>query len=103
MVLIDAIIRSTALEKTITALKAAGVKGMTFAEVKGLGEELDLYRSYSFHTRLQLLVPEDDENRIVDLILAQTSTGTQGDGLIMVHPISRAIKIRTKRSCSATN
>ncbi len=95
MIYITAIIRRTALERTVSALDKIGVRGITITDVRGLGEELDLYRTYAFHARLEVLAHDNEEERITDAILAETSQGIPGDGLIMSWPVKRAIRIRT--------
>lgn len=47
MKIVTAIIRSISLEKVVKGLKETGIKGITISEVKGLGEEIILYKPYS--------------------------------------------------------
>ena len=104
MKLIIAIIKPFKLEEVRDALTAIGVHGMTIAEVKGYGRQkghTEIYRGaeYAVHflpkVRLEIAVPDDQADRVIDAITAAAKTGQIGDGKIFVTDISRAVRIRT--------
>jgi nitrogen regulatory protein P-II 2 len=104
MKLIIAIIKPFKLDEVRDALTAIGVHGMTIAEVKGYGRQkghTEIYRGaeYAVHflpkVRLEVAVPDDQEDRVIDAITAAAKTGQIGDGKIFVTDITRAIRIRT--------
>ncbi len=100
MKLITAIIRSICLEKVVTGLKKSGVKGITISEVKGVGEEIVLYKPYSVHHKIEIILPEKKVDKVIETILALAHTGEPGDGVITVQKIEELIKIRTGEKAS---
>ena len=95
MKLITAIVRSTCLDDIMKSLEEIGVKGMTITEVKGIGEQVELFRPYTIHKRIELFVPDERVEEISKVILEHARTGLAGDGLIAVFPIDYMIKVRT--------
>lgn len=96
MKIVTAIVRTTALEGIVKSLEDAGIKGMTISEIKGVGEQVQLFRPYTIHNRLEVIVPDEKVDGVVTIILEHGHTGLAGDGLIAVHPVDYMIKIRTK-------
>ena len=104
MKLVIAIIKPFKLDEVRDALTAIGVHGMTIAEVKGYGRQkghTEIYRGaeYAVHflpkVRIEVAVPDEQENPVIDAITAAAKTGQIGDGKIFVTDISRAVRIRT--------
>jgi len=91
-----AIVRTICLEHIIKALEKVGIKGMTILEVKGIGEQVQLYQPYSIHKRIEIIVPDEKVDVVTNIILEHGHTGLAGDGLIAVYPIDYMIKIRAK-------
>ena len=104
MQLIIAIIKPFKLDEVRDALTAIGVHGMTISEVKGYGRQkghTEIYRGaeYAVHflpkVRIEVAVPDERADRVIDAITASAKTGQIGDGKIFVTNISRAVRIRT--------
>ncbi|MEA2987036.1 MAG: nitrogen regulatory protein 2 [Alphaproteobacteria bacterium] len=104
MQLIIAIIKPFKLDEVRDALTAIGVHGMTISEVKGYGRQkghTEIYRGaeYAVHflpkVRIEVAVPDEQADRVIDAITASAKTGQIGDGKIFVTDISRAVRIRT--------
>jgi nitrogen regulatory protein P-II 2 len=104
MQLIIAIIKPFKLDEVRDALTAIGVHGMTISEVKGYGRQkghTEIYRGaeYAVHflpkVRIEVAVPDEQADRVIDAITAAAKTGQIGDGKIFVTSISRAVRIRT--------
>ncbi|HEX4040750.1 MAG TPA: P-II family nitrogen regulator [Xanthobacteraceae bacterium] len=104
MKLIIAIIKPFKLEEVRDALLGIGVHGMTVSEVKGYGRQkghTEIYRGAEYavnflpKVRLEVAVPSDQADRVVEAITAAAKTGQIGDGKIFVAPIDHAIRIRT--------
>ena len=104
MKLIIAIIKPFKLDEVRDALTAIGVHGMTIAEVKGYGRQkghTEIYRGAEYavnflpKVRIEVAVPDDQADRVIDAITAAAKTGQIGDGKIFVTDISRAVRIRT--------
>ncbi|GER92864.1 P-II family nitrogen regulator [hot springs metagenome] len=100
MKLITAIVRTTCLEKIVRDLRDAGIKGMTITEVKGIGEQVELFRPYTVHRKIELFVPDERAEEVSRIILEHSHTGLAGDGIIAVSPIEHIVKIRTKERIS---
>jgi len=101
---IEAIIKPFKLEDVKEALTDAGITGMTVSDVKGYGRQQghsELYRGAEYvvdflpKIKLDLVVSEDDVEKVVELIVSSAKTGKIGDGKIFVSSIERIIRIRT--------
>jgi len=104
MKLITAIIKPFKLDEVRDALSAVGVHGMTITEVKGYGRQkghTELYRGAEYAVnflpkiRIEVVVPEEEADKVVEAIGSAAKTGQIGDGKIFVTPIEQALRIRT--------
>ena len=104
MKLVIAIIKPFKLEEVRDALTAIGVHGMTVTEVKGYGRQkghMEIYRGAEYavnflpKVRLEVAVPSDQADKVVEAIGIAAKTGQIGDGKIFVTPIEQALRIRT--------
>ena len=95
MKMLTAIVRTTSLERVVKSLGNIGIKGMTITEVKGIGDQVQLFKPYTIHNRLDIIVPDDRIEEVSGIIREHAHTGLAGDGLIAVSPIDWMIKIRT--------
>ena len=77
---------------------------MTVSEVKGYGRQkghTEIYRGAEYAVnflpkiRIEVAVPSDRVDAVVEAITAAAKTGQIGDGKIFVTPIEQAIRIRT--------
>ncbi len=102
---IEAIIKPFAVEKVRAALTSAGINGMTVYEVKGYGRQKghsELYRGAEYAVdflpklKLELVIPDDLEDAVVDAIASSANTGKIGDGKVFVSEIGKALRIRTR-------
>ena len=104
MKLITAIIKPFKLDEVREALSAVGVQGITVTEVKGFGRQkghTELYRGAEYvvdflpKVKLEVVVADDQAERVVEAIASAAQTGRIGDGKIFVTPIESALRIRT--------
>jgi nitrogen regulatory protein P-II 2 len=104
MKLVTAIIKPFKVEQVRDALLAIGVHGMTVTEVKGYGRQkghTEIYRGAEYvvnflpKIRIEVAVPSDQADRVVEAIGVSAKTGQIGDGKIFVTPIEQAVRIRT--------
>ena len=104
MKLIIAIIKTFKLDEVQTALNKIGVEGMTVTEVRGFGRQrgqTEIYRgteySVSFVPKLkiELAVPDELEEKVLETLNKSANTGQIGDGKIFVFDINSATRIRT--------
>jgi nitrogen regulatory protein P-II 1 len=107
MKLITAIIKPFKLDDVKTALRSAGVEGMTVSEVRGFGRQgghTETYRGTEYQidfvpkVRLEAVVDDADVERIVELIVESARSGKIGDGKIWVTSVESIVRIRTGES-----
>ena len=101
---IEAIIKPFKLDEVKEALHEIGVSGITVTEAKGFGRQkghTELYRGAEYvvdflpKVKLEVYVPDDQAERVVEAIAAAAQTGRIGDGKIFVTAIESALRIRT--------
>ena len=104
MKLVTAIIKPFKLEDVRDALTKLGVAGLTVSEVKGFGRQkghTEIYRGAEYTVnflpkiKIEVVVPDDRADRIVDAIASTAKTGQIGDGKIFVIEVEHALRIRT--------
>ena len=101
---VEAIVKPFKLDDVKEALNEIGVQGMTVSEVKGYGRQKghkEIYRGAEYvvdfipKVKLEIVVPADLADRVVDTIQKAANTGKLGDGKIFVVPIDEAVRVRT--------
>lgn len=102
---IEAIIRPNKLDEVEKALADMGVSGITISQVLGWGRQkgstTEIYRGREFKTRLlnkvkiETIVPEQDSQKVKDLIMNIAGTGNIGDGVIWITSVEEFVRIRT--------
>jgi nitrogen regulatory protein P-II 2 len=104
MKLIMAVIKPFKLDDVREALTPLGVQGLTVSEVKGFGRQkgqTEIYRGAEYHVsflpkvKIEVAVPSDLAEQVVEAIVKAAHTGKIGDGKIFVLDIDRAVRIRT--------
>jgi nitrogen regulatory protein PII len=102
---IEAIIKPFKLEDVKEALAGVGVEGMTVTEVKGFGRQkghTEIYCGSEYTVnflpklKLEIVLPDEAVEAVVNTILKTAKTGKIGDGKIFVLPIDEAVRIRTE-------
>ena len=101
---IIAVIKPHKLDPVREALTALGVSGMTVTEVKGFGRQkgqTEIYRGAEYHVsflpkvKIEVAVPAEMVDAVVEAIASTARTGKIGDGKIFVMDVERALRIRT--------
>ena len=104
MKIVMAIIKPFKLDEVRDALTAAGVHGLTVTEVKGYGRQkghTEIYRGTEYAVnflpkiKIEVAVPSEQADKVVDAITAAAKTGQIGDGKIFVYDLDHAVRIRT--------
>jgi nitrogen regulatory protein PII len=104
MKMITAIIKPFKLDDVRDAIGEAGIQGMTVTEVRGFGRQkghTELYRGAEYvvdflpKLKLEVAVPDDRLDAVVEAIADSAASGRIGDGKIFVHTLDQAIRIRT--------
>ena len=101
---LECIIRPFKLEEVKEALNNVGVRGMTVSEIRGFGRSrghTELYRGSEYtiefvpKLKLEIVVAEENVEKVIEAVQQSASTGKIGDGKIFVLPIDEIIRIRT--------
>jgi nitrogen regulatory protein P-II 1 len=104
MKLVTAIVKPFKLDEVKAALDAAGSHGLTVSETQGYGRQrghTEVYRGAEYQVdfvpkvRVEVLVEDDDAERVVDAIVTAARTGKIGDGKVWVHAVESVIRVRT--------
>jgi len=104
MKIVTAIIKPFKLDDVREALDRVGAHGMTVAEVKGYGRQkghTEIYRGAEYvvnfvpKARVEIAVPDERVEAVVEAIRAAALTGQIGDGKIFVASLERAVRVRT--------
>jgi nitrogen regulatory protein P-II 1 len=101
---IEAIIKPFKLDDVKDALNEIGIRGMTLSEVKGYGRQkghTEIYRGAEYvvdfipKVKIEIVVPADMVEEVVEKIRGAAHTGKIGDGKIFVIPVERIVRVRT--------
>ena len=101
---IVAIIKPFKLDEVREALSSAGVQGLTVTEVSGFGRQkghTEIYRGAEYtitfvpKIRVEVAVPDNMADAVVEAIETAGKTGEIGDGKIFVMDLDQAVRIRT--------
>ncbi len=101
---IEAIVKPFKLDDVKDALNEIGIKGMTITEVKGYGRQkghTEIYRGAEYvvdfipKIKLEVVVPADIADQVVEKIREAANSGKIGDGKIFVIPVERVVRVRT--------
>lgn len=101
---VECIIRPEKLEEVKEALNSIGVKGMTVTQVFGCGLQkgrTEYYRGVEVSinllpkVKIEMVVPDSEVDKVVDIIISFARSGNIGDGKIFVYNVEEAIRIRT--------
>ena len=87
-----------------TALRKAGVRGMTVLQVLGCGvekgtKEYEVDENYEMELlpkqQINIVVETEKVDKIIELIKQELYTGHIGDGKIFVYELSNVVRVRT--------
>ena len=107
---IEAIIKPFKLDDVKQALNDIGLQGMTITEVKGYGRQKghkEIYRGAEYlvdfipKIKIEIVVPTDKVDQVIDVIKKSAYTGKIGDGKIFVMSLEQVIRVRTGESGDA--
>ena len=104
MKLVTAIVKPFKLEDVKQGLQAIGVAGLTVSEANGYGRQrghVEVYRGAEYtvdlipKVRIEVVVDDEDVDRVIDAIVEGARTGKIGDGKVWVTPVERIVRVRT--------
>ena len=110
MKIVMAIIKPFKLDEVRDALTGIGVHGMTVTEVKGYGRQkghTEIYRGTEYAVsflpklKIEVAVPTEQVDKVVEAITLTAKTGQIGDGKIFVFGLDQAVRIRTGETDAA--
>lgn len=101
---IEAIIRPEKLEVVRRALEQVGCAGLMISEIEGHGKQkgtVQQWRGEKYKVELlpkikiDVVVRDQDLDKIIKTIIDSAKTGEIGDGKIFVSTVENAVRIRT--------
>lgn len=104
MKLVMAIVKPFKLDAVRESLMEVGIQGLTVSEAKGFGRQKgqpEIYRGAEYNVefvpkvRIEVVVDDDELERVVEAIRSAALTEKIGDGKIFVLEVAQAIRIRT--------
>jgi len=104
MKMIIAVIKPSRLDAVLEAVTEVGVSGLTVTEVRGYGRQkgkTEVYRGAEYEVKLlpkvklEIAVPADMTDAVVEALTRSANTGKIGDGKIFVMDLEAAVRIRT--------
>jgi nitrogen regulatory protein P-II 2 len=104
MKLVIAVIKPSRLDAVLDAVTEAGASGLTVTEVRGYGRQkgkTEVYRGAEYEVKLlpkvklEIAVPADIVDTVVEALARTANTGKIGDGKIFVIDLEQALRIRT--------
>jgi len=104
MRMITAVVKPSRFDDVWDALTNIGVTGMTASEVRGFGRQrgqTEVYRGAEYQVaflpkvRIEIAVPEERAEVVVETIREHARTGKIGDGKIFVSELKQVVRIRT--------
>jgi len=104
MKLVMAIVKTFKVDAVRESLMEVGIQGLTVSEAKGFGRQkgqTEIYRGSEYNVefvpkvRIEVVVDDDELERVVEAIRSAALTEKIGDGKIFVLEVAQAIRIRT--------
>lgn len=101
---VEAIFRPSRLEAVKEALGDFGIRGLTVTHVTGCGQQkgkTEIYRGSVYNidllpkVKLEIVIPEEESEKVIEIIRRNALTGHIGDGKIFVYQVDDAVRIRT--------
>lgn len=101
---IEAIIKPFKLDEVRDKLNSVEASGLTISEVKGFGRQkghTELYRGAEYvvdflpKIKIDIVVPDERVEEVVEAIISSARTGRIGDGKIFISQVEEVIRIRT--------
>ena len=103
---IEAFIKPFKLDEVKDALTEIGLVGLSVGEYRGFGCQrghTEFYRGSEYHVdflpklKIELVVADEELDRVIEAILKAAHTGEVGDGKVFVTLVEEAIRIRTEK------
>ncbi len=101
---VTAVIKPFKLDDVMESLRDLDIGGATVTEVRGFGRQgghVEVYRGAEYRLDfvpklcIQVIVPDELADPVVDAIVAGALTGKIGDGKVWVTSVERVVRVRT--------
>lgn len=101
---ITAVVKPFKLDDVKAALEVLGVQGLTVSEVQGFGRQrghTEVYRGAEYtvdflpKVKVEVVVADDDVEKLVTAIVEAARTGKIGDGKVWVTSVETLVRVRT--------
>ncbi len=101
---LEIIVREEKVAEVVEALERFGYSGVTMYPVEGRGRQKGLVeqfrgRKYEIpflpKTKIEVLVRDEDCERVMNSVVEVARTDMMGDGKIFVYPVVDVVRIRT--------
>src|SRR4051812_13981646 len=101
---VEAIIRPEKLPVVRRALEDLGLGGMTITQVAGHGNQRGITQQWKGNTytidlltktKIELVIPDNLLDKVLDAIKEAASTGEIGDGKVFITSIEDVMRVRT--------
>ncbi len=101
---ITAVVKPFKLDDVKAALEVLGIQGLTVSEVQGFGRQrghTEVYRGAEYtvdfvpKVKIEVVVADDDVDKLVAAIVEAARTGKIGDGKVWVVPVDSVVRVRT--------
>jgi nitrogen regulatory protein PII len=95
---IKAFLRPQMLDVVVDEVeRLPGAPGLTVSTVQGFGHRMEGGPAQmTERVKLEIVVPDEDVESILELIAERARTGRTGDGKIFVTEVAEAVRIRTR-------
>lgn len=104
MKLLKAYIRTAKVDEVIRSLETAGAPGITVSRVHGIGYGYDAtsftlapseFKRAPEVTKVEVVCADGDADALLQALSFGARTGSQGDGIVFVTEVVRAVRIRS--------
>jgi nitrogen regulatory protein P-II 2 len=104
MKMLVAIIKPFKLDDVHQALMDLDIPGITISETRGFGRQkghTELYRGAEYvvdflpKIKIELALPDEMVERVIDAICKTAYTGKIGDGKLFVYDLDQVVRVRT--------
>jgi nitrogen regulatory protein P-II 1 len=104
MLKLEMVVREEKVVEVVAALEQCGYPGVTMYPVEGRGSQKGLVeqfrgRKYEIpflpKIKLEVVIRDEDYERVVEAIVAAAQTGEIGDGKIFASSVADVVRIRT--------
>ncbi|MFQ5456209.1 MAG: P-II family nitrogen regulator [Nitrospirota bacterium] len=101
---VESIVRLEKVKDIMSALEKLGYPGIMLTRIEGHGKQkgyMQQFRGREYKIELipkmkmEIVVTNEDVERVIDAIVRHARTGEIGDGKVFVYPCEGAVRIRT--------